>query len=214
MQKRKLACLLLLALLGCAALLLALTGTVAPDGDNDTGGWSTTPLWSKVDDDIDAPDGTVIVSPNNPSSPSDDVVFDVTCPGDVGTITEANLRLRAREQGGARNVSLDLKWSATTTTDFSTGNLTTTMTNYASGNQTGLSISKSTCDASTIRANPTTTGGGSPEKAEIDSFNLDIIYTAAAGGTVNRLLITQRRQANVKLRASRRRPRATGDAGE
>lgn len=213
MQKRKLA-LLLSVLFGCAVLLLALTGTVAPDGDNNTGGWATTPLWSKVDDDIDAPDATVIVSPNNPSSPGDDVVFDLTCPADVGTITDANLRVRAREQGGARNVSLDLKWSATTATDFSTGNLTTTLTNYASGNQTGLSISKSTCDASTIRANPTTSGGGSPENAEIDAFNLDITYTAAAGGTANRLLITQRRQANVKLRASRRRPRATGDAGE
>ena len=38
MQKRKLTCLLLLALLSSAALLWALTGTVAPDGDFFSGG--------------------------------------------------------------------------------------------------------------------------------------------------------------------------------
>ena len=157
-----------------------------------------------MDDDIDAPDGTLIVSPNNPKNPENNLTFDVTCPGDVGTITEANLRIRAREQGGARSVNMDIKWSATTATDFNTGALTTSFVNYASGNQTGLSISKSSCDASTIRANPTTTGSGSPENAEIDSFNLDITYTAAAGSTVNRLLITQRRRA----------PRASGGTSE
>jgi len=35
---------------------------VKPDGDMTTTGWTTTPLWSKVDDDPAAPDGTTITA--------------------------------------------------------------------------------------------------------------------------------------------------------
>lgn len=35
---------------------------VAPDADLATTGWSATPLWSKVDDDPDSPDGTTITA--------------------------------------------------------------------------------------------------------------------------------------------------------
>ncbi len=194
MQKRKLVWLGAL-LLGFAALLWALTATVAPDGDNTAGGWGTAPLWSKVDDDIDTPDATIITSGNNPGTPTNDVIFDVTCPGDVGTITAANLRIRAREQGNSgRTITLSVSWSATAATTFSTGALTASLADYASTNQTGLSISKATCDASTLKAAPTTTGSGAAENAEIDGVNLDITYDAGAASTVNKVLITRRLQ--------------------
>jgi hypothetical protein len=165
-------------ILGLTGMLWALTAFVVPDGDNSTGSWSSTPLWSKVDEDIDSPDGTVITSPNNPSSPSNDVVFDVTCPSDLDTVTAANLRIRARKASGGRNESFDVSWSATAATKFNTGVLTTSLANYASGNQTGLSMSKASCDASTIRIAPTTSGGGPATDAEIDAVNLDLTYTA------------------------------------
>jgi hypothetical protein len=166
-------------IVGLAGMLWALNAFVAPDGDNSTGSWSSTPLWSKVDEDIDSPDGTVISSPNNPSSPSNDVVFDVTCPSDVDTVTAANLRVRARKAGGGRDESFAVSWSATAATNFNTGVLTTGLANYASGNKTGLSISKSSCDASTITIAPTTSGGGPATSSEIDAVNLDLTYTAA-----------------------------------
>lgn len=183
---------LLICIVGTAVLLWAATAAVVPDGDNTTGSWTTTPLWQSVDEDIDSPDAAIITSPNNPGTPSNDVVFDVTCPSDLDTVTEANLRIRAREQGNSgRTISSAVSWSATTTTDFNTGNLTSTMSNYASGNKTGLNISKATCDASTLKVAPTTAGGGAAERAEIDSFNLDITYTAQTGPKVNKVLISQ-----------------------
>ncbi|MGH9805169.1 MAG: hypothetical protein ACRD4D_08345, partial [Candidatus Acidiferrales bacterium] len=166
---------------GFALLLWAATGTVAPTGDNTTGSWSTAPLWSKVNDDIDAPDGTTISSPTNPATPTNDVIFNVTCPGDTGAITEANLRIRARKSAASgREISFAVSWSATAATNFSTGNLTDTLANYASGNQTGLSISKGTCDASTLKVAPTTSGSGAGRQGLIDSFNLDITYAVSA----------------------------------
>ena len=162
-----------------AGVLWALTAFVAPDGDNTTGSWSSTPLWSKVNEDIDLADGTTITSSNNPSSPSNDVVFEVSCPAGADTITEANLRIRTRKASGGRDVSFAVSWSATGATDFNTGVVTTSLANYASGNQTGLAISKSSCDSSTVTIAPTTSGGGPATTVEIDTVNLDISYSEA-----------------------------------
>jgi hypothetical protein len=166
-------------LFAAAGLLWALTGLVAPDGDNSTGSWSTPPLWSKLREDIDSPDGTVITSSNNPSSPTNDLVFDVTCPADLDTATAANLRVRGRKASGGRDISFAVSWSATAATNFNTGVLTTSLADYASGNQTGLSISKASCDASTVTISPTTSGGGPATTAEIDTVNLDLTYSGA-----------------------------------
>lgn len=49
-----------------AAATIVITGQtvtltyIAPDADTTTTGWSSTPLWSKIDDDPDSPDATVI----------------------------------------------------------------------------------------------------------------------------------------------------------
>lgn len=173
-----------------ALLFWFATSTIVPDGDNTTGSFTTTPLWSKVSDDIDSPDGTVITSPNNPSVA---VIFDITCPGNLGTLTDANLRIRARQNNVSRNVSFVVSWSATATTDISTGTLNkTALQDYASGNQAGLSISKSTCDASTISVTPTTTGTGAAGTANIDALNLDVTYTEAATGPRRKMIIALR----------------------
>jgi hypothetical protein len=176
---------LLCVICGICGLLWAATGTVAPDGDNTTGSWTTAPLFSKVDEDIDSSDGNLILSPNNPSSPTNDVIFEITTPADVGTITEANLRVRASKGSGGtcpvtggRDISLAVSWSATTATNFSTGSLGGAA-NYESGNQTGLSISKATADASTLRLAPSTSGGGPGRQACVDTLNLDIAYDAS-----------------------------------
>ena len=159
------------------------TATVAPGRDNTTDSWTTTPLWSKINEDIDSPNGTAITSPSNPTSPGDNIVFTITCPGNVQTITEANLRVRANKaQDGARSVHLQAHWSATPSTDFEVVFIPTTMANYASGNKTGLSISKATCDSSTIEIDPSNSGTGSGSKIGIDTYNLDITYTPTGGG--------------------------------
>ena len=57
--------------------------------------------------------------------------------------------------------------------------MTASLANYSSGNQSGLSISKSVCDSSTITIAPTTAGGGPATSAEIDTLNLDLTYSVA-----------------------------------
>lgn len=172
---------ILFAILLFCSLLLADTATVVPDGDNSTDSWSSTPLWSNVDEDIDSPGGDTISSGNNPSSPANNVVFDVTCPANLSELTEANLRVRAQKNNNNRTLTLALSWSATAATNFNAA-LTTGMANYASGNQTGLSVSKAVCDSSTITIAPATGGGsGQPTSASVDGVNLDITYTASSG---------------------------------
>lgn len=165
-----------LTLLACVWLSAQTAATIAPAGDDTAGGFSSAPLFSKINEDIDSPDGTVITSGNNPSSL---VRFTVSCPADVATITEANLRLRARQNDVNRNISAAVAWSATAATDFNTSTLNkTALQNYASGNQTGLSISKAACNSSTLSFTPTTTGTGTAAQMTVDTLNLDIVYTA------------------------------------
>jgi len=174
----------LLALLLClfASLLLwAATAAVVPTSDNSTGSWSTAPLWSSVDDDIDSPDGSTIASPTNPATPTNDVIFNVTCPSNVGSISEANLRIRSRKSAsGGRTISFTASWSATGATTFSASDINEILANRESGNQTGLSISKSACDASTMKIASSTGGTGGGRQHVADSVNLDITYTVSA----------------------------------
>lgn len=164
-------------LLAAAVLLWAATARVAPSSDVDIGGFSATPLWEKISENIDSPDGVVITSGNNPSAL---VSFGVTCPADVDTITEANLRIRARQNDVGRNISANVSWSASSATDFNTGTLNkTALQNYQSGAVT-VSVNKTACNASTLMFTPTTTGTGPAAVMTVDTFNLEITYTAGA----------------------------------
>lgn len=177
-MKYLLSCLLVLCV---PALVFAATATVVPTGDSSIDTWITSPLWSKVDEDIDSPGGDIITSPTNPATPTNDIVFTVTCPSDVGTITAANLRIRAGVNSVAgKTASVVASWSANAGNNVSTGTLTTTPTNYNT-NQTGLSISGGTCNSSTFKVAPTTAGSGSSVKVNVDAINLDITYTASSG---------------------------------
>lgn len=170
-----------------ALILWAATATVAPDGDNATGGWSTTPLWENIDEDIDSPDGSVITSPNDPAV-TNEINFTVTCPADVGTITSATLRVRARKSAaGGRNIALStVSWTGAGTLQnpdiaFDTGIMSENLTNFASAS-TPVSVTKAQCDASLMAIVPETTGTGPGRAAVVDTFNLDIVYDAAGGG--------------------------------
>ena len=175
-----------------SGLLSAATATVVPDGDNTSGSFATAPLFSKVNDDIDSPNGTVITSPNNPSAA---VIFDITCPSDTGTVTDANLRIRARQNNVSRNITVTASWSATASTNVVTGTLNkTALQDYTSGAIGSLSISKATCDASTISATPTTSGTGTAANADIDAINLDITYTVAVAQPARRVVMVAQRR--------------------
>jgi hypothetical protein len=171
-----------LAVLLClfAMALWALTGRATPSADTAaTGGFTAAPLWSKINDTPDdADDSTVITSGSNPSTIA---TFSVVCPADVGTITAAALRIRAKQNNVTRNISVAVAWSATAGTSFNTGTLNkTALTNYTSGSIGSLNISKAACDASTISFTPTTTGTSTGAVMTVDSFGLDITYTAGA----------------------------------
>jgi hypothetical protein len=162
----------------------ASTATVVPTGDSATDSWNSTPLYSKVDEDIDSPGADTISSGSNPTAPGSDIVFTVTCPADVDTITSANLRIYIGEtNGGGRTTSGSFTWSATTATNISVANLAGGMAERTSGNQPGLSISKAACDSSTITISTDTTGTGKANVISMDAVNIDITYTATSGPT-------------------------------
>jgi hypothetical protein len=188
---KKLALTVIFALLPVA--LMASTATVVPTSDTTTDTWTTTPLFSKVAEDIDSHDGTAIVSPNNPVATTNDIVFGVTCPADTGTVTAANLRIYIGEtNGGGRTTTGSFTWSATAATNISVADLTGGMAERASGNQTGLSISKATCDASTVTISVNTTGTGKANIISADTVNIDITYTPSAAR--RRLVVTELRR--------------------
>lgn len=157
------------------SVVFASSWTVVPDNDVLTNSWTTTPLWSKIDDDIDSPDGTVITSPDNPSSPADDINFTLTNISD-SLVTDANIRVRTRRSTGSRNVHLNLSWftfDGTLLLSFNTTDLTDVLEDYASG-VTLVSVVKENFNSSYILAKPVTKDTGTATAIEIDTINLDI----------------------------------------
>lgn len=71
-----------------------------PDGDVDAGLWTTTPLWSKIDEGSGAPDGVYIVCPSNKNSTGECSAQNPTNPG---TYTQVDIKVYARKSAAGEN---------------------------------------------------------------------------------------------------------------
>lgn len=156
--------------------------TSVPDGDQATGSWTTTPLWSDVDDDIDSHDSTVISSPNNPDTASNSIEFTLDDPVPVGTSVDT-VELRIRAQKNNNNRTLDLKVILRDASDVEvtsfTATLTTTMANYTGGAIDVANITKADWGNHDLRIEPTTGGGaGQPTTADVEAVNIDLVTTS------------------------------------
>lgn len=158
------------------------TVTAVPDSDQLTDAWTSTPLWSKVDDDIDAPDGTVIVSPNNPGA-GQEIEFTLDDPVPAGEeVDTVELRIRARKVSSTKTMTLKviLRDSADAeVASFTTPALSQTLTNYSGGTINVANIPKAAWADYDVRVEPSTTGGGAPNQIEIDALNVELVTVVA-----------------------------------
>lgn len=156
--------------------------TAVPDSDQITDAWTSTPLWSKVDDDLDAPDGTVIVSPNNPGL-AEAIEFTLDAPVPTGEeVDTVELRIRARKVSSTKTMTLKVilrDGADAEVASFTTPALSQTLTNYSSGTINVANISKDAWANYDVRVEPSTSGGGSPNQIEIDALNVDLVTVVA-----------------------------------
>lgn len=159
------------------------TVTAVPDSDQLSDSWTSTPLWSKVDDDLDAPDGTVIVSPNNPGA-GHEIEFSLDDPVPTGEeVDTVELRIRARKVSSTKTVTLKVilrDGADAEVASFTTPALSQTLSNYSSGTINVANISKAAWAGYDVRVEPSTTGGGSPNQIEIDALNIDLVTVVAS----------------------------------
>ncbi|MFQ5838864.1 MAG: hypothetical protein ACE5HJ_08830, partial [Thermoplasmata archaeon] len=151
--------------------------TLMPDSDISTAAWTPTPLWQRVDENVDSPDGATISA----SSKNEVAKLGQTdSPVDVDTVTAVNLRVRANSSAGsAHQLQVELRSSdeATTYASFQP-TMSTTMTTYSSGDIT-VSMTKAQIDDAILRIQTIDTGQPNAGTWEVDALNNDITYTAA-----------------------------------
>lgn len=80
-----------------------------PDGDITAGSWTTTPLWSKINEGSLTPNGVVITCPNNANSTTEVSIANPTYPGIYSEIT-IRARVRKNSSGGnLRGLDINLR---------------------------------------------------------------------------------------------------------
>ncbi|HDZ54819.1 MAG TPA: hypothetical protein ENI19_03085 [Candidatus Nealsonbacteria bacterium] len=153
--------------------------TLTPDADLATGTWGLTPLFSKVNEDIDSPDGITIST----TSRKDTVKFGLTdSSADVGTVTAINIRVRISATPDTyHNLDTFVKSSdgAITFASFSFDSLSPTMTSLTSGD-IAVSMTKAQMDDAIFEIKSADKGKADPGDWVIDATNLDITYTPTA----------------------------------
>ena len=91
------------------AIGFADTETRQPDGDADADGWTTAPLWSKIDEGSGSADGTYIVNDEDNNYTDEVTIQD---PTNAGTYTAVEVKVYARKSatgGDTRGVDCDLR---------------------------------------------------------------------------------------------------------
>jgi hypothetical protein len=162
-----------------------------PDGDIDTGDWTTPPLWSKIDEGSGVPDGIYIICPNNKNSSFECTVQDPTNPG---TYTAVQIKVYARKSatgGNQRGLDADIKIGGNLQGQQTlNANLTATWTEYTY-TWSGLNFTKSQMNTLQILGISTGTTGGSPSnrrEVHIDYYETILTYTPGAPKTTQYLV--------------------------
>jgi len=151
-----------------------------PDGDIAAGDWTSTPLWSKIDEGSSSPDGTYIVCPNNSSSTGECSVQD---PSDEGTYTAVEVRAYVRKNAAGGNqrgldgdirVNTGLQGQKTFQAD-----LTENFVQYTQS-WSGLNFTQSEMNSLQVLFISTGTTGGNPanrREVHVDYLELLLTYT-------------------------------------
>jgi hypothetical protein len=165
----------LIPLLLLAAAAAWAVQTLVPTGDVSTGNWTTTPLWSKLDDDTG--DSSAIQSENNPAA--DTLRVSVTDPASTpgsGTNT-LNVKCRKTTSGG-RQIDVTIRAMESTTT---LGNTTSTDLDWASYTTISTTFtSPSNWNNLEVEVQADTVGGG-PGRAAVCTYVEAVVPDAAAG---------------------------------
>ncbi len=157
--------------------MVGASASLIPDSDISTGTWTPTPLWQRVDEDIDSPDGVTIST----TSRNDVSKFGQSnSPIDVDTVTAVNLRVRANSTAGAEHqIMLELRSSNEITLYASFQPvLSTVMTTYSSGD-IAVSMTKAQIDDAILILQSLDPAQPNAGTWEVDTVNNDMTYTPA-----------------------------------
>jgi len=151
-----------------------------PDGDISAGAWTTTPLWSKINEGSGTPNGIYIVSPDNSNTTGE---CSVQNPSNPGTYTAVQVKAYARKSAAGENqrgldgdirINTNLQGQKTFQADLTE--------NFVQYTQTwpGLSFSQSDMNSLQVLFISTGTTGGAPAKrreVHVDYVELVLTYT-------------------------------------
>jgi PKD repeat protein len=149
-----------------------------PEGDVTAGTWTTTPLWSKIDEVSQSPDGTVITCPNNSNSTGEVRIQKPHNPGVYNSI-RVNVRVRKNSSGGAqRGLNLDIRVNNSLQgVKTANNNLSNSFSEFAL-EWTGLNFSRE--DLNSLQVLFISTGtvtGGNRRTVIIDYIEVVLTYT-------------------------------------
>lgn len=151
-----------------------------PDGDIATGDWTTTPLWSKINEGSGSPDGVYIVCPGNKNSAGECSVQD---PTNGGAYTGVELRAYVRKGaagGNQRGLDGDIRINTALQGQKTfQANLGENFTQYIQ-TWTGLSFTQAEMNSLQVLFISTGTTGGAPSgrrEVHIDYYEIVLTYT-------------------------------------
>lgn len=172
----------LLLILAMLATLWSDTETRQPDGDADANGWTTAPLWSKIDEGSGSADGTYIVCDEDNNYTDEVTIQD---PTNAGTYTAVEVKVYACKSavgGDQRGVNCDLRVNAGLLgAKTIEANLDDSFTEY-SNSWTSLSYDET--EMATLQVQFIATGDtGDPAGRDIHIDYLEVVLTYSTGTT-------------------------------
>lgn len=154
---------------------MATNATLRPEAtppgttDRDAGLWTVTPLFSKIDDDVGSPDGTLVVATGGTLEAFQ---VDIVNPSPGKRIDQCQIQYHARKSGGGPALTLLVEWrhsDDTVITSF-TNALTTTLATYTQS-LTNVDIGEAEATVSYLHV---VASGGGARFAELDALQLDV----------------------------------------
>lgn len=171
----------ILIMLAMFAILFADTETRQPDGDVDADGWTTAPLWSKIEEGSGSPDGTYITCDED-NNYTDEV--SIQDPTNAGTYTAVEVRVYARKSatgGDQRGVDCNIRVNAGLLgAKTMSADVTDAFAEYKDS-WTGLSYDET--EMATLQVQFIGTGDtGDPAGRDIHIDYIEIVLTYSTGG--------------------------------
>ncbi|MBE0661527.1 MAG: DUF2341 domain-containing protein [Bacteroidales bacterium] len=149
-----------------------------PDGDITTGVWTTPPLWSKINEGSQNPNGAFITCPNNANSTAEVSIGNPTYPGVYSEITVRARVCKSSSSGNTRGLDINLRVN-----NNLLGNKIMTLDmshNFTMYTQTWSGYNFTREDLNSLQVLITSTGsigGGNRRLVYVDLIELELNYT-------------------------------------